>query len=331
LSKLKFLRNISNKERYLIDYSNLKEGIFPYQNLNSNKNIVRKIINLPDKGIPILFPPNLSFFEYDEKFKIKINNSIIMKKVFLTKNQNYLPYNNFIKNGETFFYSVKVRYKYKKIINEISSFNKNSIHQIRKINDKYKETCSFQTRNIPHLGHEKIIKSLLEKFDHVIINPLIGPKKNGDVRFEILKRSYDYIIKNKFQNRLSYVPIIANMFYAGPREALHHANIRKSLGFKNFAVGRDHAGAFDNYGALDAYKLVLKYKKKLKINIVNLKGAYYCNDCKNIILNFSCKHNNYKNISGTEFRKKLECKKLFVFADKKLQKKLHNFNKKLFV
>ena len=127
------------------------------------------------------------------------------------------------------------------------------------------------------------------------------------------------------------MPIIANMFYAGPREAIHHANIRKSLGFKNFVIGRDHAGAFDNYGALDAYKLVSKYKKKLNINIVSLKGAYHCKDCKKIVINFSCKHKDYQNISGTEFRKKLESKKIFFFADKEMQKKLHKIKKKIFV
>ena len=96
--------------------------------------------------------------------------------------------------GEKFLTNIKIKKKYNKIIKEISNFNKNSIYEIKKTNNKFNQTCSFQTRNIPHLGHEKIIETLLEKFDHVIINPLIGPKKKGDVKFEVLKKSYDYII-----------------------------------------------------------------------------------------------------------------------------------------
>ena len=63
---------------------------------------------------------------------------------------------------------------------------------------------------------------------------------------------------------------------------LRTALIQCKLGFKNFVVGRDHAGAFGNYKSLDAYRLVSKFKKKLKINIITLKGAYFCQDCKKI-------------------------------------------------
>ena len=95
----------------------------------------------------------------------------------LTKNQNYLPFQNFMYSGEKFLTNVTIKKKYNKIINEISNFNKNSINEIKKINNQYKQTCSFLTRNIPHLGHEKIIETLLEKFDHIVITPLVGPKK----------------------------------------------------------------------------------------------------------------------------------------------------------
>ncbi len=331
MSKLKFLRKISNKERYLIDFSNLKDNIFPHQKINSSKSKIDKIISFPEKGIPILFPKNLSFFLYKKNNQIFLDKKKILQKIFLSQNNDYPPFKNFVNSGETFYTNVSIKKKFINTINQISTYNKIAIKKIKILNKKYKQTCSFQTRNIPHLGHEKIIEQLLERFDHVVINPLIGPKKKGDVKFEILEKSYQHIIEHKFKNRVSYIPIIANMFYAGPREALHHANIRKSLGFKNFVVGRDHAGAFNNYRPLDAYKLVSKYKKKLKINTINLKGAYFCKDCKNIVINFSCNHKNYQNISGTDFRKKLNNKKLFNFADKDLQKKLHKIKVKLFV
>ena len=121
------------------------------------------------------------------------------------------------------------------------------------------------------------------------------------------------------------------MFYAGPREAIHHSNIRKAIGFKNFVVGRDHAGAFNSYKGLEAVNLVSKYKKKLKINIETLMGAYFCRKCNKIRLDFNCKHKQFENISGTEFRKSLEQKKIFKFANYELQKKLHKLKHSLFV
>jgi len=330
LSELNFLREISTKKKSLIDYSNLKDNLFPCQNLETNKTEINNIFNSPEKGLPILFLTNLPFFKYRKNSEFKINSMKILEKIFLTNNKKYPPFQNYTNSEEKFVINLKVKKEYEDIITKISNFNKKSIDEIKKINSKFKETCAFQTRNIPHLGHEKIIENLLKKFDHVVVNPLIGPKKMGDVKFDVLKQSYDYVINNKFKNKVTYIPIIANMFYAGPREAIHHANLRKSLGFKNFVVGRDHAGAFDNYKPLDAYKLVSKYKNKLNINIINLKGAYHCKDCKKIVINFSCKHKNYENISGTQFRKKLNNKKMFVFADKLMQKKLHKIKTKIF-
>jgi len=331
LSKLKFLRKISSQKKYLIDFSNLRDNLIPYQNLNSSFSDLKKIIDNPHMGLPILFPKKLKYFKYNKKEELKLQKSIILEKIFLSENKDYKPYKNFIKSGTIYKNNLVINGKYLVIVNEITKFNKRSINTIREINNKYKTTCAFQTRNIPHSGHEEIIRYLLKKFDHVVINPIIGPKKKGDVNFEVLKEAYDYIINSKFKKKLSYVPIIANMFYAGPREAIHHSNIRKSIGFKNFVVGRDHAGAFNNYKPLDAHKLILKYKNKIKINIETHKGAYYCQDCKRISVNFNCKHKNFKNISGTEFRKKLERKKLFFFADKNLQKRLHNLKIKLFI
>ena len=105
-----------------------------------------------------------------------------------------------------------------------------------------KKVGAFQSRNIPHLGHEKLINKLLEKCDVVIINPVCGVKKKGDVKTEVLKKAYDFLIKYHYGDKLVFAPLYASMFYAGPREALHHAVLREKLGFDYFIVGRDHAG-----------------------------------------------------------------------------------------
>ena len=71
--------------------------------------------------------------------------------------------------------------------------------------------------------------------DIVIVNPVIGPKKRGDVKPEVLKEIYNFLIKKYYDNNVIYRPVYANMHYAGPREAVHHALIRERLGFDYFA------------------------------------------------------------------------------------------------
>ena len=331
MSKLKFLQKISGNKRYLIDFSNLKNNLFLFQNSNSTKEDIEKIIKSPHMGIPMIFPKKVNLFRYDKKDIFYLEDETILKKIFMTKNYNYRPYKTYTHFGNEFLIKVEVKKKYNNIVNEITRFNKNSIIKIKNLHKKFKNICAFQTRNIPHEGHETIINHLLKKFDHVVVNPVIGPKKIGDVNYGDLELSYRYMINKKFKNKLSYIPIIFNMFYAGPREAIHHSNIRQAIGFKNFIIGRDHAGAFNNYKALEAVNLVSKYKNKLKINIETLMGAYFCRKCNKIRLDFNCKHRDFENISGTEFRKSLEQKKIFKFANYELQKKLHKLKHSLFV
>ena len=80
------------------------------------------------------------------------------------------------------------------------------------------------------------------------------------------------------------------MFYAGPREALHHSLIRQQLGFSKFIVGRDHAGSNNIYKPLDAINLINLYKSDLKIKVIRHQGSYYCIKCKKIIIQGECKH-----------------------------------------
>ena len=84
----------------------------------------------------------------------------------------------------------------------------------------------------------------------------MGIRKEGDCSNSILKKSYQ--ILSKRYKKIKYVPIICNMHYCGPREALHHLNIREKLKFDYFAIGRDHAGAENVYKNDDAVKLVKK-------------------------------------------------------------------------
>ena len=82
--------------------------------------------------------------------------------------------------------------------------------------------------------------------------------------YEALIKAYKYLIDKKFNSRVLILPTIVNMFYAGPREACHHAIVRKNLGFTHFIVGRDHAGAENVYNENLSSIVTKRFEKKLK-------------------------------------------------------------------
>ena len=123
---------------------------------------------------------------------------------------------------------------------------------------------------------------MLGHCDLVVINPILGPKKPGDLNTERLKFIYNNILKPRFNNRILFIPLRANMFYAGPREAVHHSLIREWLGFSHFSVGRDHVGQI-----ISIDRRSKKYSKKISrlfnIKILYHNGAYFCKPCNKII------------------------------------------------
>lgn len=328
MDRNKIVEKISQKKRFLIDYANLNEGFFLNQKtLFKNKREIEIFTKNPLNGLPSLIPSNLGYFNYGcDHPNYSLDENFFYNIIFrLKKSIKYEPIK--ILNSFGNFYAPEVLgVSGKQNINlykNILKFNKLSKLKIRKINKKYKKVCAFQTRNIPHLGHELLIQKLLERFDHVIVNPVIGPKKTGDVKYKALSTAFEFLIKKKYgHKKLSFVPILANMFYAGPFEAIHHANIRASLGIKYFLIGRDHAGAQNAYRPDAAYKLANKFKQSLKLKPIILKGSYFCHKCDNIIIKGDCNHRNLKNISGTDFRYHLLKKKFFKYADYNMQVRL---------
>ena len=331
MQRTKFIDHLVDENKYLIDYANLKHNLFPFQKSFLNKKKAFNFFKKKHYGIPILFPSNLRIFDYSNSRKYKIAKNILLKKIYLTKKTNYKPYINLIKFGNEFVDFVKPKKKYLQLVNKIISFNLNSISLISKLKIKYKKVCAFQTRNVPHYGHEKILNYLLSKYDHVVVNPVIGPKKKGDIKFSVLEKIYEYILKKKYKNKVSYIPFIANMFYAGPQEAIHHANLRYSLGFNNFVVGRDHAGSENLYKPNQAFKYANKLKGHLKINIEKILGSYFCKKCNDVVIKKKCPHSSLTDISGTQFRKCLKDKNYFKYADFATQKFIFNLKEKIFV
>ena len=317
--------------RYLIDYANLQQGLIKNQNNFLSEKKFKSFLKKDYLGFPLVLPLGIKYFDYSKSIKkFTVSKKDVRKFIFQCKSDNYVGMKIFFQFGNKFCTGATIKKKYKKDLNSIINFNKKLKLLIKK-QKKYYKTSSFQTRNIPHLGHELIIERLMGLKKILIINPLIGIKKKGDIKNIILKKVFTYLISNeKYKNKILYGPVICNMHYAGPREALHHTYLRELLGFDEFSIGRDHAGAENNYSSLEAINFVKKNKKKFKINIFFHKGAYYCRICKKIILKGDCNHKILDNISGSQFRKKIEKKMLFLYARKSLQRYINKLELDLF-
>ncbi len=180
---------------------------------------------------------------------------------------------------------------------------------------KLKTVAGFQTRNIPHKAHEFIHRLALEQVDGLLIQPLIGKKKVGDFTSETVIKTYKHLIKSYYpKKRVILSGLATAMRYAGPREAIFHAIIRRNFGCTHFIVGRDHAGVGKFYKEYEAQDLCIKMEKQLGIKILAFKGPYYCTKCENIVTENTCSHKQQKKsctneISGTKIRAMIKGKK----------------------
>ena len=177
----------------------------------------------------------------------------------------------------------------------------------------WKTVCGFQTRNVPHRGHENLQRIALKGCDGLFIQPLIGWKKSGDFKPEAIIKAYNALIKSYYpEDKVLLGTLSTGMFYAGPKEAIFHAIIRKNFGCTHFIVGRDHAGVSKNgkdyYGNDEACKIFEDIEHEIGIKTIRIDTVYHYHIEEDEIVESleGLDKKKYKKVSGSTVRELLK-------------------------
>jgi len=169
----------------------------------------------------------------------------------------------------------------------------------------WNDIIAFQTRNAPHIGHEYVQKTALAFADGIFINPVLGKKKAGDFKDNVIVAAYQALVKNYYPKNSVVLSVLHyEMQYGGPKEAIMHAIMRKNFGCTHIAIGRDHAGVGNYYGPYAAHEIFKEFPD-LGISAIFFREFFYCNKCMGIANEKICPHpeSDRLTFSGTKLRK----------------------------
>ena len=313
-------------ENIAMDIEQLTNGGFnpltSFMNYSELESVLEKM-RLPTGevwSIPILFPKphkdirsgetiNLKFRDMEfAKFKVgeifSYDSKKMIKQFFGTDDDEH-PGVKKMKDATNQFMSGEI-IKFKKLdeILKVEAFDPSRIKE--KIKDLgWKKIVGFHTRNPPHSAHEYLHKTVLKSADGILIHPLIGSKKLGDFTNTAILNCYRLYSKTTLPpNKSIITPLLTYSRYAGPREALFTAIIRRNYGCTHFIVGRDHTGVKNFYGKYESQE-IFKSFTDIGIEPIFFSEPYFCKICNKVTTEKECRcgKDSFVEISGTIIRK----------------------------
>jgi sulfate adenylyltransferase len=315
-------------EKQFIDLINLEMGVFKplvsyvdYKNFQSiahdNRLLSGEVFPFPitlRSDDSLLKDADRIFLNYQQKpiALLEVHEFIEVKnlpeltfKIFGTDSSLHPGANSFLNDGK-FLISGDLHFIASDLEYEKLGFTDPKIYRNLIEVRGWKSTTSFQTRNVPHRAHEYLINLGLEVSDGLLLQPVVGVKKNGEFQSALIDKTFNVLINHYLnKNYILYAPIKVNSLYAGPREALFQAIIRKNYGATKFIVGRDHAGVGNFYGKYEAQDFVSDFETEIGIKFLKLSGPYFCTKCDSIVTSKCCSHsedNSRIEISGSAIR-----------------------------